>query len=85
MKQFSLDHDGLNLVVEFDQGTLFWYRARLIVDHQVADENSVFWGTTRLRTAQPRPLLVEATTGFLGPKKVTLLDGAQEIPFIKDR
>jgi len=85
MKQFSLNHQGLNLVVEFDQGRLFWYRARLIVNDEVADENSVFWGTTRLRTTSPHPLVVEATAGFLGPKKVTLLDGTQRIPCVKDR
>ena len=72
MKQFSLNHDGLNLVVEFDQGTLFWYRARLIVNDEVADENSLFWGTTRLRTTRPRSLVVEAKAGFLGAKKVAL-------------
>lgn len=84
MKQFSLNQDGLHLVVEFDQGTLFWYRARLIVNHEVADENSVFWGTTRLRAARPHPLVVEATAGFFGPKKAVLHDGGQAIPFVKD-
>lgn len=85
MKQFSLNQNGMNLVVEFDQGTLFWYRARLIVNDEGADESSVFWGTTRLRTARPRPVVVEATAGFFGPKKVVLLDGTQTIPFVRDR
>lgn len=85
MKQFCLNHDGLNLVVEFDQGTLFWYRVRLIVNDEVADERNLFWGTTRLRSSNPRPLAVEAKAGFLGNKKVSLLGDAQPVPFGKDR
>lgn len=85
MKQFALDHDGLELVVEFDQGTLFWYRARLIVNGGAVDERSVFIGTTRLRTQQPNPQVVDATAGILGPKRVELRDGSKTIPFTKVR
>ena len=81
MKTFALDYDGRTLEVEFDQGATFWYRARLIVDNQVVDERNVFWGTTRLRASGPRPLIVDASTGFWGPKKAVLIDGAQELRF----
>ena len=85
MKQFSLDRDGLGLTVEFDQGATFWYRVRLIVDDEVVDERSMWWGTTMLRTNRPRALKVSATTGALGPKKVVLHEGAESIPFSRDR
>lgn len=84
MKQFSLSHEGLDLMVEFDQGMLFWYRARLIVNNKVADERSVFYGTTVLRAAHSHPLVVEATAGFFGPKRVVLREGANSIPFTTD-
>ncbi|WP_133434212.1 hypothetical protein [Aeromicrobium phragmitis] len=71
--------------MEFDHGTVFWYRARLIVNDEVVDENSVFWGTTRLRAPRPGSFVVDATAGFLGPKKVVLRDGARTIPFAKDK
>ena len=85
MKQFCLNHDGLNLVVEFDQGALFWYEVRLIVNDEVADERSLLWSTTRLRTSNPRPLAVEAKAGFLGNKKASLLERVEKVPFIKNR
>lgn len=85
MKQFSLAHNGVNLMVEFDQGTLFWYRVRLIINNEITDERSLFSGTTRLRATRPRTLSVDATMGFFGPRKVVLLDGTQTIPFVKDR
>lgn len=84
MKQFSLSYEGSNLTAEFDSGTVFWYRVRLIVDDEVVDERSVFWGTTTLRTNRPRALQVAATTGFLGPKKVVLRSGDEAVPFARD-
>lgn len=84
MKQYALTQNGLDLLVEFDQGATFWYRARLIVNNEVVDERSVFWGTTRLRASQPRPVVVEATAGFLGPKRVVLHEGGKSIPFTKE-
>ncbi|WP_271800369.1 hypothetical protein [Dietzia maris] len=84
MKQFTLNHEGTNLLVEFDNSPFFWYRTRLIVNDEVVDERSLFSGTTRLRATRPQPLTVDATMGFAGPKKVVLRDGAQTIPFVKD-
>jgi hypothetical protein len=84
MKQFSLDHDGMTLTVEFDQGALFWYRARLIVDGETVDERAVLWGTTRLRTTRPVPLVVDAAVGFWGPRGAVLRDGQRTIAFTKD-
>lgn len=75
MKQFSLNHNGMNLVVEFDLGTLFWYRTRLIINNEITDERSLFSGTTRLRATRPQPVTVDATMGFFGPRKVVLRDG----------
>lgn len=83
MKQFSLNHAGTDLVVEADQGALFWYRVRLIADDEVVDQRSLFWGTTRLRAPRPRPAVVEAKAGFFGVKKVKLIAGDQKIPFAK--
>lgn len=85
MKQFSLDHNGLNVVVEFDQGALFWSRVRLMINNEVTDERSLFSGTTRLRASRPQPLTVDATMGFFGPRKVVLHDGAQSAAFTKER
>lgn len=83
MKHFALDHDGLALEVEFDQGATFWYRVRLIVNNEVTDERNVFWGTTRLRASTPQPLTVDASSGFWGTKKVVLIDGSQKVRFDK--
>lgn len=85
MKSFSLDHDGLTLEVEFDQGATFWYRARLIINNEVADERNIFWGTTRLRASSPQPLTVDASTGFWGPKKAVLNDGSRKVRFRKSK
>lgn len=78
-----MTHEGLKLDVEFDQGPLLWYRARLIVDDEPVDERGVFWGTTRLRASRPRPVVVDAKTGFFGPKKPVLRNGSQSIKFGK--
>ncbi|GAA4831364.1 hypothetical protein [Garicola koreensis] len=83
MKQYTLTHEGLTVDVEFDLGMLFWYRARLIVNDEPVDERAVFWGTTRLRTSNPRPVVVDAKTGFFGPKTPVLRDHAESIPFDK--
>lgn len=83
MKQFALHHEGLNLEVEFDQGPLFWYRVRLIVNDEPVDERTLFSGTTRLRTSSPRPVVVDTKSGFFGPKKPVLREGAESIPFSK--
>lgn len=69
--------------MEFDQGATFWYRARLIIDNEVVDERSLFWGTTRLRAATPKPLTVDASSGFWGPEKAVLIDGADKVRFHK--
>lgn len=85
MKQFSLDHHGRNLAVEFDQGALFWHRIRLIINNEVADERSLFWGTTRLRANHAQPVTVDAMAGLLGPRRVVLRDGTQSVLFTKER
>ncbi|GAA1126807.1 hypothetical protein [Arthrobacter flavus] len=84
MKQFSLKHNGSNLVVEFDQSALFWYRARLVVDNQVADERALFLGSARLRATQPDAVVVDARVGWFGPKSVVLAADGRQIPFSKD-
>lgn len=83
MKQYALTHEGLSLVVEFDQGPLFWCRARLIVNDEPVDERAVFWGTTRLRTSKPRTVVVDAKAGFFGPKRPVLRDDGGSIRFDK--
>lgn len=83
MKQFSLKHKNSNLVVEFDQSALFWYRARLVVDDQVADERALFVGSARLRATQPHVLTVDARVGWFGPKSVVLAADGVQIPFTK--
>ena len=83
MKQFSLKHDNSNLVVEFDQSALFWYRARLVVNDRVADERAVFLGSARLRATEPDALIVDARVGWFGPKSVALATNGQHIPFTK--
>ncbi|MDZ5076599.1 hypothetical protein [Nesterenkonia sp. HG001] len=85
MKQFTLNPHGLNLVVEVDQGALFWYRVRLIIDNDVADERNLFWGTTRLRANHAQPVTVDVTAGFFGARRVVLRDGTQSVAFTKDR
>lgn len=86
MKRFTLNHDGMRLLVEFDQSMLFYYRARLIVDNAVADERTILMGKVLLRSAAPS-LEVEAAVGWLGPKSAVLRDeGRQQIiPFAKLR
>ena len=86
MKRFTLDHDGMRLLVEFDQSMLFYYRARLIVDNAVADERTILMGKVLLRSADPA-LEVEATVGWLGPKNAVLRDESRQqiIPFAKLR
>ena len=81
MKQVTRTHEGHALEVEFDQGPLFWYRARLIINDEPVDERAVFWGTTRLRASSPRRVVVDAKTGFFGPKRPVLREGADSIPF----
>lgn len=87
MKQYSLNHEGRDLVVEFDQALTFWYRARLIVDDEVVDERHILNGTTVLRSPRPTAIKVKAGVGFGGRKKAELLDEKQgtSIPFAKDR
>lgn len=84
MTSFTLDRDGHQLTVEFDQSMLFYYRARLIVGDAVADERSVLMGKVILRSADPA-LKVEATVGWLGPRRAVLHDEnrLQTIPFEK--
>ena len=83
MKQFTLNHGGTDLVVEVDQGALFWNRVRLISDDEVVDERNLFLGKTRLRAPRPRPAVVEVKAGFFGVKKAWLLDGDRKVRFIK--
>lgn len=87
MKHFTLDHDGLHLVVEFDQAMALYYRARLIVEGTVVDERSVFVGKLVLRSPPPRALRVEAAVGWWGPKRATLLDDGrgQAVDFSRSR
>jgi len=73
MKEFTLDHDGTRLTVEFDQSMLFYYRARLVVGDATADERAIFMGSVMLRSADPA-LRVEAMVGWWGPKKAVLHD-----------
>ncbi|OUZ07259.1 hypothetical protein BHE97_17290 [Aeromicrobium sp. PE09-221] len=87
MKQYSLRHDGRTLTVEFDGGSLFWYRVRLIVDGDVVDERSLLVGTTRLRAGRPTSLAVDATVGFWGPKGAVLISAGEldvNRPFTRD-
>lgn len=83
MKQFSLSHQGLDLEVEFDDGAFLWHRVRLIVNGEPVDERAVFWGTTRLRTSRPQPVIVDARAGFFGPQTPVLREDSQSIPFEK--
>lgn len=86
MQQFSLTHDGMDLVVEFDQALTFWNRARLVVDDEVVDERHILNGTTVLRSPRPNALKVEASVGFGGRKRAALIDDAhQKTPFTRDR
>ncbi|GAA1452461.1 hypothetical protein ACFP47_11585 [Nesterenkonia lacusekhoensis] len=85
MKQFSLHHNGMELLVEFDEAAVFWHRVRLIVNHEVADQRSLFLGTTRLRATHPRPLAVDARVGLFGPKSVLLRDRAETSVFTKEK
>lgn len=85
MKQFSLNHNGLHVMVEVDQGALFWYRTRLIINNEVADERGLFWGTTRLRANDPQPVTVDVTAGLLGARKAVLNDDAGPVALTKGR
>ncbi|AWH94271.1 hypothetical protein [Dietzia psychralcaliphila] len=86
MKEFTLDHAGTRLTVEFDQSMLFYYRARLIVGDATADERPIFMGSVMLRSADPA-LRVEAVVGWWGPKKAVLHDEArdQSVSFTRSR
>ena len=85
--QFSLKHEGADLVVEFDQALTFWNRARLIVDDEVVDERHILNGTTVLRSPRPTALKVEVSVKFGGRKKAALRDekSSMTIPLTKDR
>lgn len=85
MKVFALDHDGMQLVVEFDSAMFLYYRVRLIVDNAVADERALVGGSVMLRATHPAAVRVEATLGWWGPKRAVLHDDRrqQTIPFEK--
>jgi hypothetical protein len=66
LKRYAVEHAGRRIEVELDSSLVLLNRLRLFVDGRLADERSIFWGTTRLHADPPdggRPVAVEAGSG----------------------
>lgn len=64
VRRYGTEHDGKDVVLEFDERLVVLNRLRLHVDGRKIDETSIFYGTKRLDLGDSTQ--VEVGAGFLG-------------------